>query len=215
LFKHERRLYDTRVQAKCAETIQAYRRNGVAEAPSLVGYHHVVNAKEILSDMRSMRLVPLPIRQNWKNRMESEMGQTIRSVLSPIVPLQSENVQLLHEAGVILLAATDVGIPTLVPGLSLHEELLLLVEAGLTPLDALRTATLNPVRVLGLSDSLGTIEKGKLADLVLLDANPLIDIRNTLRIRAVVTDGRLYRRADLDRLLKKTEALNEQAVNQK
>ncbi len=101
----------------------------------------------------------------------------------------------------MLLAATDVDIPMGVPGLSLHEELVRLIEAGLTPLGALQAATLNPARVLGLADSLGTIEPGKLADLVLLDANPLEDIRNTQKIRAVVADGRLYRRADLDRLL--------------
>jgi imidazolonepropionase-like amidohydrolase len=89
----------------------------------------------------------------------------------------------------------------LVPGQSLHEELALLVEAGLTPLEALRTATVNPARVLGMADSLGTIEADKLADLVLLDANPLADITNTRRIRAVVANGRLYRRVDLDRLL--------------
>ena len=86
-------------------------------------------------------------------------------------------------------------------GISLHVELERLVEAGLSPLEALRTATLNPARVLEMADSLGAIEPGKLADLVLLDANPLDDIRNTQKIRAVVADGRLYRRADLDRLL--------------
>jgi imidazolonepropionase-like amidohydrolase len=107
----------------------------------------------------------------------------------------------LHAAGVVLLAATDVGIPMLVPGLSLHEELMLLVEAGLAPADARRTATLNPARVLGLANSMGSIEAGKLADLVLLDANPLADIRNTRRIRAVVANGRLYRRADIERFL--------------
>ena len=89
----------------------------------------------------------------------------------------------------------------LVPGLSLHQELVLLADAGLTPLEALRTATLNPARVMGLADSLGTIEVGRLADLVLLDANPLADISNTQRIRAVIANGRLFRRADLDRLL--------------
>ena len=215
LFRHERRLYDTRDPAACAETIEAYRRNEAAEAPSLVGYHHVVNAKKILSDMTSMRLVPLAIRRNWEDRFDSEMGRTIQSILRPIVPLQAENVRLLNEAGVTLLAATDVGIPTLVPGLSLHEELVLLVEAGLTPMQALRAATLNPARVLGLADSLGTIEVGKLADLILLDANPLTDIANTQRIRAVVFNGRLYRRADLDRLLAEVEALNRQFENEK
>jgi imidazolonepropionase-like amidohydrolase len=106
-----------------------------------------VNAKEILSDSTRMRLVPGAIRRNWEVRFESETGQTLQSILRPIVPLQSDNVRLLNHAGVLLLAATDVGIPMLVPGLSLHEELVLLVEAGLTPLEALRTATLNPARV--------------------------------------------------------------------
>jgi imidazolonepropionase-like amidohydrolase len=98
----------------------------------------------------------------------------------------------------------------LVPGFSLHEELVLLVGAGLTPLEALRTATLNPARVLGLADSLGTVEAGKLADLVLLEGNPLADIANTQRIRAVVGNGRLYRRSDLNRLL--DEARSAQSV---
>jgi imidazolonepropionase-like amidohydrolase len=68
--------------------------------------------------------------------------------------------------------------------------------------------------VLGVADSLGSIEVGKVADLVLLDANPVANIRNTQRIRAVVADGRLYRRADLDRLLAEVEALNQQVAKQ-
>jgi amidohydrolase family protein len=209
LFRHERRLYDARDPAACAETIEAYRRNGVAEAPSLVGYHHVVNAKAILADRGTLRLVPPAIRRNWEEWLTSATGQTVRSILAPLVPLQAENVRLLHEAKVMLLSATDVGIPMLVPGASLHEELMLLAQAGLTPLEALRTSTIDPARVLGLAGSLGSIETGKLADLVLLDANPLADVANTQRIRAVVANGRLYRREDLDRLLARVEAFSE------
>jgi hypothetical protein len=208
LFRHERRLYETRDPAACGKTIEAYRRSQVAEAPSLVGYHHVVKAKEILADPITRRFVPLTIRRNWEANIGSELGRTVRSILTPIVPLQPENVRLLHEAGVMLLAATDVGIPMLVPGLSLHEELVLLVQAGLAPFEALQTATVNPAQVLGTADSMGTIEPGKLADLVLLDANPLVDIANTQRIRAVIAAGRLYRRADLDRLLAGVEMLS-------
>jgi imidazolonepropionase-like amidohydrolase len=175
----------------------------------LVGYHHVVNADAILADTSSMQLVPSAVRRNWEDRMGSEIGRTIREILGPIVPLQAENVRLLNDAGVILLAATDVGIPMLVPGLSLHEELELLVAAGLTPLAALRAATVNPARVLGLADELGSVEAGKLADLVLLDADPLADIANTQRIRAVVADGRVYRRGDLDALLSGIRALDQ------
>jgi imidazolonepropionase-like amidohydrolase len=88
-------------------------------------------------------------------------------------------------------------------------ELERLVEAGLTPLEALRTVTLNPARVLGTSDSLGTVEPGKLADLVLLGANPFEEIRNARRIRAVVVDGQLLRRGDLDRLIAEVEGLDQ------
>jgi imidazolonepropionase-like amidohydrolase len=87
------------------------------------------------------------------------------------------------------------------PGFSLHDELTLLVEAGLTPLDALQAATCHTAEGVGLGDELGTIEVGKLADLVLLDADPLADIANTTRIAAVVANGRLFERGELEDLL--------------
>jgi imidazolonepropionase-like amidohydrolase len=203
-FRHERALYDTRDPGSCAATIEAYRRTGMAAAPSLVGYHQLVDG----DDHPETQLVPDAVREEW----DSFRGpmQMMRSILEPVVPLQAANVRMLNEAGVVLLAATDVGIPMLMPGFSLHEELVLLVGAGLTPLEALRTATLNPARVLGLAGPLGTVEAWKLADLVLLEANPLADIANTQRIRAVVANGRLYRRSDLNRLL--DEAQSAQSV---
>jgi imidazolonepropionase-like amidohydrolase len=116
------------------------------------------------------------------------------------------DVREMHAAGVPLAAGTDIGAPLLVPGFSLHDELELLVRvAGMTPAEALRAATLTPARVLGRADSLGTVEPGRLADLVLLDADPLADIRNTRRIHAVVADGRLLDRAALDALLAEAE----------
>jgi hypothetical protein len=207
-FRHYRALYDSRDPAACTSAIEAFRRHGVAVTVDLVAYHHVVHAEEVLADDASMRLVPEPIRRSWREETGSETTREFQSILRPILPLELENVRLLKDAGVTLLAATDVGVPLQISGLGMHRELGRLVEAGLTPLEALRTATLNPARVLGLEDSLGTVEAGKLADLVLLDASPLEDIRNTRRIRAVVADGRVYRRADLDRLLAQIEALN-------
>jgi imidazolonepropionase-like amidohydrolase len=201
MFRHTRALYDSRNPAACASAIEAYRRNGVAVTADLVAYHHVVHAKQVLADAARMRLVPQEIRRNWEKWLDSETTREFQSILGPIVPLELENVRLLNKAGILLLAGTDVGVPLQVPGISLHVELERLVEAGLTPLDALRTATLNPARVLGMTDSLGTVEVGKLADLVLLDADPLADIRNTQKIRAVVANGRLYRRIELDQLL--------------
>ena len=108
-----------------------------------------------------------------------------------------------NNAGVQLLAGTDM---VLYPGFALHDELGLLVRAGLTPMEALQRATRNPARYFGLEDSLGTIEKGKLADLVLLEADPLKDIGNTRKISAVVLNGRLVTRLTLDALLDKAEA---------
>ena len=110
----------------------------------------------------------------------------------------------------VILAGTDVGgggPEMLIPGRSLHGELVLLVDAGLSPLEALQAATLMPARVFGLEDSLGTVEMGKLADLVIFDANPLEDIGNTKRIRAVVANGRLFSRPDLDQLLHQVATL--------
>ena len=113
-------------------------------------------------------------------------------------------VAAMNKAGVGLLAGTDEMNPYCFPGFGLHDELGLLVNAGLTPLEALRAATINPA-YFGKDQSLGTVESGKDADLVLLDANPLNDIHNTTKIRAVVADGRLYDRSALDKILTDAE----------
>ena len=110
-------------------------------------------------------------------------------------------VKLLHTERVRILAGSDAPMPLVYPGYALHEELELLVEAGLTPADALRAATIWPAEFLRVNGSSGWIAVGKRADLVLLDANPLEDISHTQRIRAVVLDGRLLDRAELDALL--------------
>ena len=110
----------------------------------------------------------------------------------------------MNRAGVTLLAGTDIA-ATRVPGFTLHRELELLTEAGLTPAAALRAATITPARVLGVADELGAVEPGKVADLVLLRDDPLEDIRNMQRIEAVVAGGRLLVRDDLDELLRDGE----------
>jgi imidazolonepropionase-like amidohydrolase len=114
-----------------------------------------------------------------------------------------------HRAGVKFLAGTDTGsfgssYP--IAGFSLHDELALFVQAGLSPLEALQTATLNPAKFLGLEKSTGTIEEGKLADLVLLDANPLDDINNTKKIAAVVANGKYLPREKLQEILSNLES---------
>jgi imidazolonepropionase-like amidohydrolase len=110
-------------------------------------------------------------------------------------------VGLMHGQGVRLLAGTDNPGAHTYPGFSIHDELALLVRAGLSPLEALRSATLNPAQYLNAADSLGQVAPGYLADLVLLDANPLIDIQNTRRIFAVVLNGRHLDSSVLERIL--------------
>jgi imidazolonepropionase-like amidohydrolase len=107
--------------------------------------------------------------------------------------------------GVRFLAGTDSPIGLNVPGFSLHDELAQLVEAGLTPTQALRAATSGPAEFLGREKDFGTVETGKLADLLLLDADPLADIHSTTRIRAVISAGRVYDRAALDGILHAVE----------
>ena len=102
-------------------------------------------------------------------------------------------VPLLRAHRIDLLAGTDLGTTGIVPGASLHDELALLVDAGYTPAAALRFATLNPARFLGLTDSLGTVEPGKIADLVLLERDPLPDIRNTRSVAVVIQAGSVLR----------------------
>jgi hypothetical protein len=127
---------------------------------------------------------PLPVRQHF---VQMELDMTLA----------------MFRAGVPFMAGTDTAAGVhIFPGFSLHDELGLFVRAGLTPMQALQTATRNPAVFLHRLADTGTIEKGKRADLVLLDANPLEDIANTRRIRAVVLAGRYFSRPDLDRMLR-------------
>src|SRR5258708_5700934 len=97
-------------------------------------------------------------------------------------------VKALHDAGVPIVVGTDEG----VPGHSVHREIELYVEAGLTPMEALQAATIVPARAMKLDAELGTIEKGKRADMVVLNANPIDDIRNIRSVRWTISDGRVY-----------------------
>ena len=197
-FSLERTALETRDPAVCAATAKRLAEARVAVTPTM--FIEWLEPAAIIGDSTRMAMLPASVRQQWRQRASGP--DYIGDILRDVLDASAATVRELDNAGVTLLAGTDVGNTFLVPGASLHEELRLLVEnAGLSPLTALRAATLNPARMLGLSDSLGTIVAGQLADLVVLDANPLADIANTQRIRAVVVNGRLLRRADLDQLL--------------
>jgi len=112
----------------------------------------------------------------------------------------------MNSAGVKLLAGTDTAYGYPVAGFALHDELALFVHAGLSPMEALQAATINPAKFFGKETELGTIEKGKLAHLILLEADPLADISNTKKINAVVLNGRLFDRNGLGKMLIEIEA---------
>jgi hypothetical protein len=143
------------------------------------------------------------------NYFVNEWDTIIRKFWGPFHPKVEERrrsiVSDMNETGVGLLAGSDAGELGLIYGFSLHEELLSLQNAGLTPLEALQTATLNPAKYQNATDSLGTIETGKLADLVLLNANPLVDVHHTQNIEAVFSNGQYLNRKKLDSLLFEVE----------
>jgi imidazolonepropionase-like amidohydrolase len=137
--------------------------------------------------MKDMDTDPLPVRKRF---VQMELDMTLA----------------MFKAGVPFMAGTDTAAGVhIFPGFSLHQELVLFQRAGLTPMQALQTATLNPAKFMGRTADLGTVEKGKLADLVILDADPLKDIANTQKIRGVVLAGRYFDRAALDNMLRNIE----------
>ncbi len=137
-------------------------------------------------------------RASWSNRLP-EMDRMLKQSLE----LQKMMVKEFNDAGVAVMTGTDAPLTFVYPGFSLHHELELFVESGLSPFDALRAATITPARVLKIDDRVGTIAAGKSADLILLDANPLENIKNTRRISGVFSKGRFLSKPEIDKTLEK------------
>jgi hypothetical protein len=190
--------YDT---AKAQALFAKFIKNGTWQCPTLTVLRSTASLGD--SDFRNdprLGYMPPQVRQRWETRADSRVGNA--PFARRVYQKEIEIVGAMNKAGVPILAGTDTGNPYCFPGFSLHDELALLVQAGLTPAEALRAATLSPAKFLGLEGLLGTIEKNKLADMVLLDANPLDNIRNTMKISAVVMNGRLLDRKALDKMLR-------------
>lgn len=189
--------------ARCREVIATLARNHTWVTPTLVVYQPYLHFFDSASThSERAKYVPGMVQGGWvagASAATADDSIVARSYFS------FDRVRDLKNAGVKLLAGTDVPQAFVSPGFSLHDELELLVRSGLTPLEALRTATYNPPEFLGALDSLGTVAEGKLADLVLLDADPLADIRNTRRISVVIADGRVFDQAARAELLKGVE----------
>lgn len=190
--------------SKTAALFEAFKRNQTWQVPTLIVTRQIGSLVDgVPAPVPADRFIGKSVRGVW-----AAMGAMTASVkgIHDLHPLDLELVGKMYRAGVPILAGTDFPNPYVYPGASLHDELALLVEAGLSPAAALRAATSEPARFLGLSDSLGTVAVGRVADLVLLTADPLADIANTTTIQAVIQGGRVLDRASLDRLLLSAEA---------
>lgn len=190
-----RRMLDTFDPVRCRALAARLVRNGTWMVPTLTVLHSIafLDDTTLAADGR-MSYIPRWFSGAWnpKNdfrfRMLTPADWALRK---EVFAEQQRIVTLLHRAGVPFMAGTDLSNPYVYPGFSLHEELRNLVAAGFAPLEALQSATRNPARYLQALDSLGAVAPGMIADLVVLDANPLVDIANTERVHAVVLDGKL------------------------
>jgi imidazolonepropionase-like amidohydrolase len=194
--------------ARTAALFTRFQRNHTWQCPTLVmTRNYTLLANPSLAADPRLRYVPPRRKEGWRRMNDGSLSVREWMARKQLYRKRQALVGALQRAGVGILAGTDLANPYLIPGFSLHDELALLVEAGLKPMEALQAATRSPARFLGRAKEMGTVQQGKLADLVLLDADPLVDIRNVTRVRAVVADGRFYDRAALDRLLSQAEAV--------
>jgi imidazolonepropionase-like amidohydrolase len=190
---------------RCKELAARFVRNGTWMVPTIQVLHSVAYLDDpaLAKDPRMEYIFP-GHRASWDPKTDFRFRMLTKEDWAnrkALYARQLEIITLLHQEGVKFLAGTDLSNPFIYPGFSLHDELAALVQAGFTPAEALRAATIDPARYLGAADSLGSIATGKRADLVLLEADPLADIRNTTRIAAVVADGRFYDSAAIRKLL--------------
>ena len=189
-------------EQKCAALFKRLAGNGTYAVPTLVLHRSLASGADpaFRNDPR-LKYMPANIRRlfDW------ELG--LFTSYQPVYERLLLTAGAMHRAGVKVLAGTDTFNAYCFPGFSVHDELELFVQAGFTPLEALQTATLNPAKYLGLSDSLGTIEKGKIADFILLEANPLENVGNTRKISAVVANGRYLPKQSLRSMLETVEAM--------
>lgn len=185
-------------------------KNRTWQCPTLVALRGIafLNDADFTNDPR-IRYIQPSVKGSWAFQINTFFkSRTPEAIAAAKMSVQGNlrQVGAMRRAGVEFMTGTDVGLPYIFPGFSLQDELVLLVQAGLTPMEVLQAATRNPAKYLGLLELLGTVEKGKIANLVLLEANPLENISNTQRIAAVVLNGKLLSKELLQKMLSDAEA---------
>jgi hypothetical protein len=207
LIRAQLKALDTYSPERAAALYATLAKNQTYQCPTMTVQRMFANLTDpsFTSDERN-RYTPSLIKMTWKQAVEWVLPIAENKADQQRLYFKSqEMVREMHRAGVPILAGTDTSNPYCFAGFSLHDELALLVEAGLSPLAALQAATLQPARFLKKESEFGSVAPGKRADLVLLDANPLEDIHNTTKIHAVVLGGKLYDRSSLDEMLTTAE----------
>ncbi|REE00129.1 amidohydrolase family protein [Marinoscillum furvescens] len=171
---------------------------------AIVKIRDQVKSLDSIRSMESLKYVHPLLRDKWlnSNNYNKHSSSEFLGYLDSLIAFHQEIVVAFKEAGVPMVSGTDAGVSGVVTGFALHDELQLLAEAGLTNEEVLISATRHPAEWLGIAEMVGTVEEGKFADLVLLDANPLDEISNTRRISGVFVNGTWLDKQKIDALLK-------------
>src|SRR5256884_4112302 len=210
--KTEGKLLGTSDAVRAASLAALLAKNHTWQCPTLVWERggNLLDVSDFSGDAR-IKYVPGPWKKKTWKRFTEEITQGYGTddiaTRKKFIEKELEVVRMLHQAGVPFVAGTDTPAGVhIFPGFSLHEELQRFVAAGFTPLEALQTATLNPAQFFGMEGQLGAIEEGKLADMVLLSANPLEDIANTQKVAGVFVNGRYFDHAQIGKMLRGVQA---------
>src|SRR5450432_177751 len=188
-------------EEKAMVLFRNFAKNDTWEVPTLIIKKHFATDTATLHRDERLKYIPGGMSADYGSYWWYTQAPGLMDTLVKQEQRCFELVRWMHKAGIKFMAGTDVSNPYSLPGFSLHDELGLFVEAGLTPYEALKTATINPAIFMNMTDSLGSIQKGNNADLVLLNANPLENINNTKGIYGVIVNGKYLSREVLDKML--------------
>jgi imidazolonepropionase-like amidohydrolase len=191
---------------KAAQLFQTLKRNGTWVTPTLASLDITAHPEDWSADDPQLAFVPPPLAKQWRDSMQDTEMKERAAWLARQAANDWRLTGELHHAGMPLLVGSDSLDAFVVPGESLHREMGEMVRAGLTPAEVLSAATSGAAKFLGREHDLGTVEAGKIADLVLLDGSPLESIANTQRVNAVVRAGVYLDRGELDKLLTQAKA---------
>ena len=191
---------------KATAVLQTLKKNGTYVTPTLASLDITSHPEEWTADDPQLAFVPTAMATQWRESLDDGQMRERAAWLARQAANDWKLTGELHRAGIPLLVGSDSLDPFIFPGESLHEELVEFVRAGFMPAEALEAATRGAARFLSREADFGAVESGKAADLVLLDASPLEEIRNTRKIAAVIRGGTYLDRGAIDKMLAQAKA---------